>query len=77
MAHLVKAEVDTCSCPRNMALKTSERTPPSLSHHINSGAFLCRLNIASITSGIWGFIKALLSPAFLGYESFKIEGPVN
>ena len=34
------------------------------------------MNIDNITSGIWGFIKALLSPASLGYNSFKIEGPV-
>ncbi|MFZ4780154.1 MAG: hypothetical protein ACOYM3_32765 [Terrimicrobiaceae bacterium] len=34
------------------------------------------MNIDSITSGIWAFIEALLSPASLGYNSFKIEGPV-
>ena len=34
------------------------------------------MNIDSITSGILALIKALLSPASLGYNSYKIEGPV-
>jgi hypothetical protein len=34
------------------------------------------MTLDSITSAIWAFFKALLSPASFAFGSFKIEGPV-